>query len=113
MKTIKGMNEKVSVLFVDNPSDPIPTFKEVLLNVIALNRKKPGDGINPAERLGTTKIGMAILASRDELQIEDEHFDVLKKILNSSFAYSEFIMGQWTLKLNEIEMNDMAGKKGK
>lgn len=111
MKTIKGMNDKVAVLVKDEKSDPIPTFKEVALNIVSLYRPKPNEDVPPAERLKVTKLGLALLTAKDTWEVEDEYFEVLKKVLNGSHGYPEFIMGQWTEKFNKVELEEAEGKK--
>ena len=44
-----------------------------------------------------------ILTSRDSIELEGDYYDLLKKIVEDSNAYSEFIMGQWVKKVKEAE----------
>ena len=113
MKTIRGLNAKVAVLVNDDPKGNIPTYKEIALNCVATHRPKQNQDVEPVERLKVTKVGMILLTAKDTLELEDEYFEVLKKILNASIGYSEFIMGQWTEKLNKVELEGMDGKKKK
>ena len=100
MKTMKGLNEKVAVLVKDGD---IPTFKEVALNTVANHRPKQNENNPPVERLKVTKLGLILLTTKDELELEDDYFEVFKKILNNSTGYSEFILGQWVEKFNKAE----------
>lgn len=113
MKKIRGMNDKVAVLLRDDREESIPTFKEIALNTVANYRPKQTDEVNAAERIKVTNLGLLLLTAKEEWDIEDEYFDILKKILNNSRGYSEFIMGQWSKKINETEISEMNDDKKK
>ena len=111
MKTLKGLNEKVAIIGANE--GPVPTFKEVALNTAGMYRPDPKKEIVPAERIKVTNIGLILLTAKDELELEDEQFETLKIVMNKSMTYPEFIMGQWTKKLNDAELNGASGKKEK
>ena len=101
MRTIKGLNEKLAVLIPTASGEKVPTFKESLLSIIAIYR--PEGKTEPADRIKTTSLGLMILTSRDSIELEGDYYDLLKKIVEDSNAYSEFIMGQWVKKVKEAE----------
>lgn len=117
MKKLRGLNEIVATLVQDQPLKPgdpppkPPTFKEVALNVISMYR--PKEESQPAERVKVTKLGMIFLTATDTLEMEDEYYEVFKKIVNQSKLYAEFILGQWTERFNRIDLEAMDDKSKK
>lgn len=117
MKKISGLNQRVATLVPpvaertgETPPKP-PTMKEVAMNCIALYRPKQNENTEPSERLKVTKLGMLFLTSTDVLEIEDEYYELFKKVINVSRGYPEFILGQWTEKFNKIDVEELDGKK--
>lgn len=109
MKKIKGLNDRMASLLPPVQGEKVPTFKEGLLNILGVYR--PDAKSIPAERLKVTKLGMMILSSTDDIQLEGDYFELLEKIVEDSKAYPEFIMGQWMDKLEKAEEIKLPAEK--
>lgn len=109
VKKIKGLNDRMASLLPPVQGEKVPTFKEGLLNILGVYR--PDAKSIPAERLKVTKLGMMILSSTDDIQLEGDYFELLEKIVEDSKAYPEFIMGQWMDKLEKAEEIKLPAEK--
>ena len=88
MKTLKGLDEKVANVLTNTGGIEPPSYKEIILNSVGSVR-----GLEPAKVVKLGKLGLIVLAMKNDQELEDGDFDLLREVIQKAHVYPDFWLG--------------------
>lgn len=100
MKTLKGLDSKLTNILTNAGGAEPPTYKELILNSVGAIR-----GLEPAKVVRLGKLGTLVMVMKSEQELEDADFELLREVVEKAKIYPDFWVGLTVDKFKVAELD--------